>query len=62
VQNQLTAAMEFCEEIKQADREQLIAFLTPMTTYVPRDSCSDDVIQKEEGPAYFVDRVQELFA
>ena len=62
VQNQLTAAMEFCEEIKQADPEQLVAFLTSLTTYVSRDSCPDDVIHKEEGPAHFVDKVQELLA
>lgn len=62
IQNRLAEAMEFCEEIKQADPEQLIAFLTPLTTYVRPDSCPDDVIQREEGPAHFVDKVQDLLA
>lgn len=54
--------MEFCEEIKQRFSRQLVAFLTPQTAYIPRNSCPDDVIPKEEGPEEFVQRVHALMA
>jgi len=62
LRGQVQAAMEFCEEIKREHPDQLVAFLTAPMTYVPSNSCPDDVIPKERGPAEFVERVQALLA
>jgi len=62
LRRQVKEAMEFCEAIKQKHPDQLVAFLTGPMVYVPRNSCPDDVIPKEDGPEEFVQRVQELLA
>jgi CheY-like chemotaxis protein len=59
VKHSLRDAIDFCEEVKRA-ANQMVALLTPYTAYVPKDSCPDDVIHKEDGPANFVREVQQL--
>ncbi len=55
-------ALQFCEELKQRWPDQLVAFLTPHTTYVHPNSCPDEVIPKEDGPAQLVRQVQQMLA
>ena len=59
VKHSLREAIEFCEDVKRA-ANQVVAFLTPYTTYIPAAACPDDVIHKEDGPANFVREVQQL--
>jgi hypothetical protein len=53
---------EFCEELKSLYPPQCVALLTGWYTFVPQDSCPDDVIPRGEGPATFITRVAELVA
>jgi CheY-like chemotaxis protein len=62
LKNHVDEAMEFCDDLKKKWPDQLVAFLTPPTTDIEPNSCPDEVIPKEEGPAQFVRQVKELLA
>ena len=55
-------AEEFCEELKSIYPPQSVALLTGWNTFLPKDSCPDETISREEGPAMFVSRVKEMLA
>ena len=59
VKHGLDEAVEFCQDVKRVSK-QVVAFLTPYNSYVPANSCPDEVIHKEDGPANFVKEVQQL--
>ena len=59
VNGDLSKAIEFCEEVKRAETSQMVALLAGWHTYVPEDSCPDDVIERAD-PGLFVSKVSTL--
>ena len=59
VNGNLSKAIEFCEDLKKAHPQQRIALLAGWHTYVPDESCPDEVIDRGE-PGIFVAQVANL--
>ena|SRR5947209_14690128 len=55
-------ALHFCSESKKIDPQMRFAFIHPQGTYVPTDSCPDDIITLKFDPAQFVRQVSALVA
>jgi CheY-like chemotaxis protein len=51
-----SAAIETCEELKRLNPDQVVIVLALPTAYVPADSCPDDVVS--EGPRELLVRVE----
>jgi hypothetical protein len=60
VQPDADAALEFCEELKERDPQQLVAMMSAHHVYVPPSTCPDDVIDPGEGPRRFVAQIKQL--
>jgi hypothetical protein len=60
VQPDADSALEFCDELKQHDPQQLVALLSTHHIYVPPSPCPDDIIDPGEGPRRFVSQVKQL--
>lgn len=56
------AALEFCNEIKQAHPSMKVALLAHHILYFPPNSCPDDVIVRQDGPGQFLQQVEQLVA
>jgi hypothetical protein len=52
--------LEFCEELKNLSPEQRYALLVGANMYVPRNSCPDEVIIREDGPGHLVNSIKNL--
>jgi hypothetical protein len=57
-----TAALEFCEQLKQDYPVIKVALLAHHTLYFPPNSCPDDVIVRQDGPGQFLQQVEQLVA
>lgn len=60
VDGNIEDSLEFCGELKKLDPNQGIAFVTGWHTYVPPQSCPDEIIEQEYNPALFIRKVTEL--
>jgi DNA-binding response OmpR family regulator len=55
-----SAGLEFCEEVRQRDPQQLVIMVSRPNEYVPRDACPDHVVS--EGPEELVEQVSAALA
>lgn len=53
-------ALKFCGQLKKIDPTQGVAFVTGWHTYIPPQSCPDEIIEQEYNPALFIRKVTEL--
>ena len=60
VDDNVEQPLEFCEELKKIDPTQGVAFVTGWHTYIPPQSCPDEIIEQEYNPALFIRKVTEL--
>ena len=60
VGDDVEAPIAFCDEVKQLDANQKVAFVSGWHTYIPPAACPDDVIRREYDPARFIQKVTEL--